>query len=245
MYSNLELDRYQTLENTKSCHLDGRYFNEVFASYPGLIKNPLEIYIIDTPNGVKQGINLDKSRINTNYPGLLRVIITTNDSRHSNLLILDYQGKKIFRYDPYGKSHKYYQKVNEMIKDYLGFFMDFTLIDINEPVIPQEKTEGCERSGFCVGYVIKFAYDYLNKRKYDPNDIRKFAKAIENNYKLDNSLPKDIEYGFMDDSGNRNLLLGAVGGGLVGGLATGSVGGALGGAALGGLLGYGIGGGFN
>jgi len=40
------LDNYKLYPNTESCYLDGRYFNKVFARYPGLIREPLNIIIV-------------------------------------------------------------------------------------------------------------------------------------------------------------------------------------------------------
>jgi len=253
MTTNVNLANYKFYPSTQSCYLDGRYFNKVFANYPGLIHKPLNISVIHHNGQLKDSVMMKQSKIDTQYPGLLRVIINSNGSRHSNVLILDYNNKKIFRYDPNGTSSPYYNEVNQIIKNYLGmYFIDFTLVDINIPVKdngnPTCKAKGIN-NGFCVAYVIKFAYDWLNNKQYDPSEIMKFTGAIETIYgPLDNN-KVDMEYGFFDGPGpyspgygprgfnTQGALIGGVGGLALGGLV-----GGLPGAALGGLAGGAIGG---
>jgi hypothetical protein len=254
MYKYTEnLDGYEILENTKSCYLDGRYFQKVFVRYPGLLSNPLNIVIrennLRNPNRIASSeryyIHMKESNINTSVPGLLRLVITTPTSRHSNLLILDYTNQRVYRFEPLGVNAPYYEKVNDLIEDYLGAFFNFKLevIDVEFDEIMDEKNPNCKKSGFCVAYIILYAYDFLNARsEFDPSNIRKFASMVENTY---GSLPSDgaeIEYGLF--TGNQtntgqNMLIGGLGGAAIGGLAGGAGGaliGGLGGAALGGLI---------
>lgn len=232
----MKLSDYRSNMETKSCYLDGRYFNKVFKDYPGLIKEPLVISLKSTKNGLDQNVEMKSSDINTDHIGLLRVIIETPESRHSNLLLIDYKGQKIYRFEPLGINAPYYKVVNRLIEMYLDNYLDFELINFdNSPY--DEKNPKCKKGGFCVAYVTKLAYDYLNGKPYDPTDIRKFVKQIEDMYGPLPKRGKDEEYGMFDNVSGRNVALGAIGGGLLGGVATGSAGGALLGAAGGGLLG--------
>ena len=254
MYTDINLPNYKYYPPTNSCYLDGRYFNKVFAKYPGLITKPLHITILPHNNGNIEYTNqMKQGKINDQYPGLLRVVINSPGSRHSNLLILDYQNKKIYRYDPHGTSSPYYQDINQIIKKYLGMYLNFELVDINIPVAdpgnPVCTSQGI-MNGFCVAYVIKFAYNWLNQNQYDPSDILKFARIIEHLY---GPLPEnkaDIEYGLFggspagydnrSDRGGLNpqgALIGGLGGAAIGGLLTGSGTGVLIGGLGGGLLG--------
>ena len=182
------------------------------------------------------------AHINNAYPGLLRVIINTPEGRHSSLVIIDYQNAKLYRFDPYGRLSPYFEQVNTMIEKYLDLYIDFDMYIIDNPVYDQ-KNPTCVSNGipggFCVAYVIKYAYDYLNGRQYDPTEILRFTEMIENMY---GPLPvegKDIEYGlFGNDNPNqgRNVAIGAIGGLAIGGL-LGGPGGALVGGVGGGLIG--------
>ena len=245
MYTDVNLQNYKYYPSTKSCYLDGRYFNKVFEKYPGLISKPLNISVVVNPdNKIEYTNNMKQAIINDQYPGLLRVIINAKGSRHSNLLILDYSNKKIYRYDPNGTSSPYYYHINQIIKKYLGMYFYFDIVDINEPVSDpgnQICREQGIKNGFCVAYVIKFAHDWLNQKKYDSSDILQFAGAVEYLY---GPLPKekvDIEYGLFGSSGDnfntKNALIGAGLGGIAGGLLTGSATGALVGGIGGGFLG--------
>lgn len=245
MYTDVNLQNYKYYPPTKSCYLDGRYFNKVFEKYPGLISKPLNISVVVNPdnkieytNHMKQGI------INDQYPGLLRVIINAKGSRHSNLLILDYSHKKIYRYDPNGTSSPYYHHINQIIKNYLGMYFDFDIIDINEPVSDpgnQICREQGIKNGFCVAYVIKFAHDWLNQKKYDPSDILQFAGTVEYLYGPLSKEKVDIEYGLFGSSDNgpnkQGALVGAGVGALAGGLLIGGGAGVMGGLLAGGLIG--------
>lgn len=238
MYKYTEnLDGWENEDNTKSCYLDSRYFYKCLLRYPGTIVNPLNIRI------GKKGHNIfmKDSKINTEYANLLRLTIKTPDSRHSNLLILDFQNNKVYRFEPLGRSAPYYDKVNEMIEDYLNMFFDFDLeiINIDENVI-DEKNPSCEKSGFCIAYIILYSYAFLNGKEYNPENIRKFARKIEKTY---GSLPEEFtepEYGFGDNPNQgRNTLIGGLGGLAIGGLVGGGTGalvGGLGGGLIGSLV---------
>jgi hypothetical protein len=206
-----DLENYEGLENTESCYLDGRYFNMVFQNYPALLTHPL--YIDIRVAGIKSAtrdekkeryfVNMRENNIKTHMPGLLRLVIQTPKTRHSNLLILDYNNSKVFRFEPLGKNAPYYEKVNDLIMSYLGNFFPFDLevIDIEFDEILDEKNPKCKKSGFCVAYNILYAYSYLKQISFDPANIRKFAKLIEMKY---GPLPEEgrqVEYGPWEHEG--------------------------------------------
>ena len=244
MYTD-NLDNYKSYPPTKSCYLDGRYFNKVFDKYPGLIREPLNITIMrDQETGqIRYTDQMKQTLINNQYPGLLRVVINTPESRHSNLVIIDYQGAKLYRYEPNGTSSPYYNEINRIIEQYMVMYIDFDMYNIDAPAMNQKNPACIEKgikNGFCVAYVIKYGYDYLNGRQYDPSDILRFSSIIEHVY---GPLPHenvDIEYGFLTGGSGfsgRNVLIGALGGAAIGGLITGSATGALIGGLGGGLIG--------
>lgn len=231
------LDNYKSYQPTKSCYLDGRYFNMVFRKYPGLIKEPLNIIFYQEGDGIKHTEYMKDTPIDNRYPGILRVIINTPTNRHSNLVIINYQEGKIYRFEPLGSKAPFFKEVNKIIERYLSMYMDFELFILEDQVY-DEKNPLCENDdgGFCVAYVIKYAYDYLNGRLFDPSDILRFAANIQDYYGPLPEVGKDIEYGMFGGKG-RNVIIGSLGGALVGGALTGRGGGALVGGLGGGLIG--------
>ena len=259
MYTE-DLSGWKNSKETDSCYLDGRYFNKVLARYPGLLSYPLQIFIaekqVKKTNNVKVFekdyrlfVNMKENHVNTSLPGLLRVVITTPKGRHSNLVILDYQNRIAYRFEPLGKKALYFEKINEVIENYLSLFFDFKLevIDIELDEILDEKNSDClargERTGFCTAYILLYAYSFINQEEFDPSDIRRFANMIEVNY---GTLPREgaeRDYGLFGNPNpdqGRNMLIGGLGGAAIGGLLTGSgaglVLGGLGGAGVGALL---------
>ncbi len=246
------LDNYKLYPDTASCYLDGRYFNKAFNKYLGLIQEPLHIFITrDKKTGeLRYEEYMRETAINNKYPGLLRVIINTPEGRHSSLVIIDYAGAKIFRFDPYGRLSPYFNQVNTIIERYMDRYIDFDMYVIDNPPYGQkydEKNPTCEVAGtpggFCVAYVIKYAYDYLNHRDYDPSEILKFVSAVERTYGVLPEEGKDVEYGLFGNPNpnqGRNVGIGILGGSLLGGVLTGSPAGILVGAGIGGLIGSSI-----
>ena len=247
MYTDINLANYKYYPPTKSCYLDGRYFNKVFEKYPGLLSKPLNITLINKDGKIEHTEHMKQVQINTQYPGLLRVIINTKGSRHSNLLILDYTNHKVYRYDPHGTSSPYYREINQIIKNYLSMYFDFEIVDINVPVTDPGNPVCIDagiKNGFCVAYVTKFAHDWLNQKQYDPSDILRFAGTVEYLYGPLSGSKSDIEYGLFggnnDNDGNfntKNALIGGGVGALAGGLLIGGPAGVVGGMVGGGLIG--------
>lgn len=232
-----DLDNYKSLSPTESCYLDGRYFNKVFHKYPGLIKEPLTITLKETDEGIEDVVFMRPTDINNKYIGLLRVIIQDGKTRHSNLVIIDYLGQKIYRFEPLGLNSPYFNEIGQLIEDYLDQYIDFDMevIDVNKL---DEKNPDCDKGGFCLAYVTKFAYDYLNGRVYDPSDIRRFAQLVEQKYGLLPEAGKDVEYGILDGNvSTRNVLITGLGGAILGG----ALGGTAQSALIGGVAGAGLG----
>ena len=241
----LNLDDYLKSKETNSCYLDGRYFQKALLNYPGLLPD-MNIRIRETKRQKKElrfNVDMKQNRADPSYPGILRVVIETPNSRHSNLLILDYENGIAHRFEPLGKKGPYFEKINEIIEYYLSHFMDFEVMNINTS--PLEEINGkCarkqQRSGFCNAYVLLYAYNFLNGQEFNPSHILRFAKKVETEY---GTLPKgeeDIEFGLFGNPNpnqGRNVLIGGGLGALSGGLLVGGAGGIIGG----GLLGAGVG----
>ena len=198
-----DLSNYQGLENTESCYLDGRYFNLVFQNYPGLLPHHLHIDIsethVKTPNRNEivdnSKVFMGDNRMDPNFNGLLRVVIHTPETMHSNLLIIDYENRKIYRFEPLGKEGPHYEKVTDLIAKNLSHILPFDIEVLDVRIPFDEQNEKCEKSGYCVAYIILYAYAYLKQTTFNPAHIRKFAKLIETKY---GPLPKEgaqIEYG--------------------------------------------------
>ena len=198
-----DLSNYHGLPNTESCYLDGRYFNLVFQNYPGLLPNHLHIDIsethIKTPNRTEivdnSKVFMGGNKMDPDFNGLLRVVIHTPETIHSNLLIIDYENRKIYRFEPLGKEGPHYEKVTDLIAQNLSKILPFDLEVIDVRIPFDEQNEKCEKSGYCVAYIILYAYAYLKQTGFNPSHIRKFAKLIETKY---GPLPKEgaqIEYG--------------------------------------------------
>ena len=248
MYTE-NLDDYRLSKPTDSCYLDSRYFYKVFVRYPGVISQPLKIDIYPNEVSEKIFVSMDKTRIDAEQPGLLRVVIQTPTSRHCNLVILDYNEGKAYRFEPLGIEAPYFNQINKAIEEYLTLFlrMELEVIDIDLEMVLDDKNPAClargERTGFCTAYIILYAYAYLNGKDFNPYYIRNFVTKIEETY---GSLPeegKEVEYGLLsgerDPNQGQKMLLGGLGGAAIGGLAGGAGGavlGGVGGLALGGLL---------
>lgn len=204
------LNGYEKLRNTDSCYLDGRYFNKVFVRYPGLLTNPLHIKIRETKiktskreeRSERYSVHMEESNIDTKFPGLLRLVITTPKTTHSNLLIIDYENEKVYRFEPLGENAPYFETVNDILVQYLSMFFNVELevVDVEIEEILNEKNPKCKKSGFCTAYIILYAYAFLNQQEFSPEYILKFARMVEETY---GSLPREypeIEYGLFDDN---------------------------------------------
>lgn len=220
------LDNYRKYKKTNRCYLDGRYFNLVFSKYPGLQKDPIHIKYILEDGLMITKINYNKIKMVEKYYNIVRVIIETNNNKHSGVCIINPMTKEIYYFD----SAKIDKNSKNIIKNTLKniFQQKINIIDFD---IITEKNNKCVKSGFCVAYSIKYVYDFLLNREHTFDNIRSFSQKIINYYPSLDISNCDIEYGLG------GTLFGALGGGVLGGLVGGS-GGALIGAGLGGLGGY-------
>jgi hypothetical protein len=210
MYTK-NLDGWEKTHRTQSCMLSGSYFNRVFADYPGLLRNPLNIRIRQGRNGVRRYAHMEQNSINKDYPGLLRVNIEANNFRHSNLLILDYANGIAHRFEPLGRNAPYFQEVTDAIDDYLNAFFDFD-IEVIDANVADDKNEKCDNSGFCAAYVILYAYSYLNGKDYDCRDIRRFAAKIEQVYGKIPTHEQEVQYGNTNDNRGQKMGIGTAAG---------------------------------
>ena len=233
------LDNYKEIQPTNSCYLDGRYFNKVFHKYPGLIEEPLHIILEENKqDNLQEIVYMKETKIDNKYIGLLRIIIQDKNTRHSNLVLIYYQEKKIYRFEPLGLKAPYFDFINKIIEQYLDKYIDFDMHVFDNTEL-DEKNPNCEKGGFCNAYIIKFAYDFLNSKTYNPSDIRRFANLIEQKYGPLPDIGKDVEYGLLTGTPVKksNVLVGALGGAILGGVLTRSPGGIIVGGGLGGLAG--------
>jgi hypothetical protein len=235
-YAQPKLDNYKKCLDTGSCYLDGFYFNKIFANYPGLIREPLRVSLRSNDGEIKFKAEMKNAAIDLDTIGIQRVIIDMPKSKHSNLLIIDFQSSTAFRFDPLGH-HKYDGFINAALMQYLALYMpQISLHTISNPAYT-ETNDKCTHSGFCMAYVTKYAYDYINDREFDPTEIKKWVRCVEELYgPLPPTQTPDVEYGLFDSSSGQGALIGGLGGAVVGG----AVGGGSG-ALLGGLLGGGAG----
>lgn len=236
------LDSYVLSKNTDKCYLDGRYFNLVLSEYSGLLTNPMIITIRKRAEE-KIYINMAQSNVDTSKVGLLKLIIDLPDHKHTNLLLLDYQNKRAYRFEPLGHEGPYFQKINELVEEYLDFFLNMDLEVINVPIDEalDVKNPKCKMSGFCNAYVIMYAYAFLRSKPFDPYNILKFAQKVEEVYGPLTEGREQIEYGYDRGHGGYNRGYGGYNRGYGGyGAGYGTGGALLGGLLLGSALGAAI-----
>ena len=179
------------VRESESCYLDSRYMNEVLKDYPGLVKEPMYVIVKERKSRTtglmeeKIYFRFEMKPNNSNVPLLARLIIQTPTSRHCNLLIITRE--KIYRMEPL--TDQYTEKINQLLEN---FFPEHDVETIEFAL--DEKNEKCEESGFCNAYVLMYALAYLNGEDFNPKDVRKFVRKIEETYPLPEGEP-EIEYG--------------------------------------------------
>jgi len=187
--------------------LSGKYFNLVLGWYPGLIKVPLVLHI--GTDGVK--VKGEPLGFKLKGPAqILRVILESDQSRHSNVLVIDHILKRVIRFDPSGDTDS---RVHEALLGILRpSFKGYDFIE--SPSHPQQKNDN-----LCVAYTIRFARDYIMRNgdvSGGNSDILELVKSVKTLYQLPlEEEMKDLEHG-----------PGGFGLGLVGGLAIGGLAGA-------------------
>jgi hypothetical protein len=232
------LSDYKNEEPTKNCYLDGRYFNLVFQTYPGLVRTPIRIFIGKSGDKTFKGIEANNIRLSDMVSfNIIRIIIETPHAKHANLLIVDRNAKMGYWFDP--RSSPYGKGIKKLLSNTVGLQFGIRIKKVNKDIAPQdsdEPKEGCSISGFCMAYVIKYAYDFLRGTVFDSTDIQRFAAKVESIYGPLPEEGKDVEYDWTNQQAT-NTLLGGLGGAVIGG-AIGGPTGALLGAGAGGLAGY-------
>ena len=179
------LASYKSYKPSDRCWLDGGYFNEVFADYEGLVEDQIVISIDSDLEGSLESIpnefNLDSNRI-------VRVIIDVDygdfSAKHSNLIIIEPSTQSVYLFEPVSET-LFHAIIRDHLLQYLADITpNYHLIDLD--VHPEVYDRECASKGMCVAYVIKAALMFvLNKEisfSEDPNDIKRFAAAIESNY---------------------------------------------------------------
>ncbi len=229
---------YQQYPASKSCYLDGRYFNIVFGDYPGLIENPLYVHL-DEDNAMEIYLPHIKIVPSEDYFGLLRVIVTSDKIRHSLIVVFDYENEKAYIYNP----DVHHPELNDMLVDnislYLSKFFDYEYFEVPQIEYMEKEQLICKKTGVCNALIIMYALYFIEGLEFtnkNVQNVRKFMNAIEANYVLPEGAP-DIEY----VTGAQAIGLGT---GIAGGAILGSAfgpGGAILGAGLGGLAGYSLG----
>lgn len=228
---------YKQYPPSKSCYLDGRYFNIVFGDYPGLIENPLYIYL-DKENKLEMYLPHIKIVPSEDYFGLLRVIVTSDKIRHSLIVVFDYENEKAFIYNP----DVHHPELNDMLVDnitsFLSKFFDYEYFEIPELEYIEKEELKCEKHGVCNALIILYALYFIEGLEFNyknVQDVRRLMTAIETNYDLPKNGKPDEEYL------TNNQAVGLTSGTLIGagtGLLVGGPGGALLGAGLGAGVGY-------
>jgi len=224
---------YKQYPSSKSCYLDGRYFNMVFKDEPGLIPEPLYIHVEDN----KFNMFLPYTNINKDDVGLLRVIVTTPTMRHSMLVIFDHEKEEGWIYNPDVHHPELARLLVDNIIAYLSKFLDYNYYEIEGFEYKEKKPLNCKQSGVCTALTIMYALFFLEGIPFTNRavqDVRKFMTAVESNYDLPDGEP-DIEY--LSDRQVTGTLVGGLSGSLIGGLVAGPTGFLIGGSAgaLGGL----------
>lgn len=220
---------YKKYEPTKSCYLDGKYFNKVFSKHPGLIKTPLVIDLDATSHQVGMPLAL----YDLNQESLLRIVIQTPKSRHDTAAVLNHKNKTAYWFEPFPNEAS--KPLSNLIAQYLGY--NVMQVPHSAPNVTNAK---CDESGFCTAYTIKYLHDYIHNQPVDLTKIKSFASRVQREYPTLTGAP-DVSFGPFDflSSGSpnqgRNALIGGLGGAAVGGLLGGGVGGALLGGGIGAL----------
>lgn len=177
-----ELKNYQTYTPSKSCFLDGRYFETVLINYDEVITEPLFVNLRTDKNGsvVEQAVFMTESRPKTDVT-FIRLVVNTPDLRHAALLIVDEEQETITLWNPVvdNKMEALEGAVVDLVKEYMFHYREYQMNVVNYK-IPDIKT--CETGGYCNAYVIKYVLGYLNDKPYNTNEILSFVSAIEENF---------------------------------------------------------------
>lgn len=229
--------------NDSLCYLDGKIIKLALneAGIDGFIPRKMTITFSqrnDTMVGVPQ-IKM-KYVLWKGIMNIIRVVLQSEFMRHSTVLFVNLEDKKIWWWNPMtlNQSNKY-KKIHAAIKTHLRKYLEqrlngFSFEDINLKVDGYTNSK-CQQSGMCNAYVLKYIIDSYNGVPFDGSNISEFAQSMHEKYK-DKLVEgkEDIEFNFD------GAVTGGVGGALVGGLLGGGTGALIGGvagASVGGLYG--------
>lgn len=211
-----DLSDYKDMQKSQRCDLNTRYFEQVFKLYPGL-RSPISLMIKDKKgsNLVTNGKEKEKMFIfhternkplDKNHLGIVRLTVKgdSDSTIHSNLLIIDYDKKILYRLEPLGNRAPHFEDVNNFLKQ---MKKDYELVikTVDGPKIK------CDRGGYSVAYCIFYAYSFLSEFPFEPEYIKQFVNGIKNRYGLPKADVPEIEYDlFGDGNGGGGVVVGVV-----------------------------------
>jgi hypothetical protein len=217
------LQNYKSHPETQSCYLDGRYFNLVLGDiYPGTVTNPIHVHMTEDEKGELMGVfaSMPTTVIDSSSPAVIRVIINrTNKMRHSALVIVDFEKKTLYYWNPKTHHDPMDNRVASIISDTLtmGRGSDTYKIEVDHSSVPEASSPSqCAISGYCNGFIIKRIYDQVMQQPFDPSHIRRFCHAIEDSYSQRLVGEPDIEF-------DTNIAPAAAGLAVLGGVALGGL----------------------
>lgn len=252
-YEDFPYNDFTEYDETTSCYMDGRYFNSVFAKYPGLCTEPIHLRFMKDGDYSVYDIYMNHCHIHEDEIVLVKVNIEIGNYTHCGLLLIhpeEYGERCVTFFDPVEMDKNYDRISNQMVVERIGDIIRTFLT----PSLPnmvfetriktvKKPVTKCIISGYCVAHIIMHALHCLHGDNFPCNhgEIKRFVSMVENNFSLCPHCPPQIEYGHPDST-TTGLVLGGLGGAAIGGALGGSTGflvggatGALGGYALGSL----------
>ena len=221
---------YKSYPETKSCYLDGRYFNLVLTDlFPQLrkqIHHPMTVSITSDEKNISANVSMPYTELRNDI-NIIRVIIETKFMRHSSLLLINPTEERVWMWDALTEENindegikTIRELVQEGIKNYLkdNFEKDLSFEYGYQEVLKVEP-EGCPEGGvgYCNAYVLKRTLDWILEKETDLSSILNFVSAVEDNYRDKLIGSPDVEYyyrgrGFGGGFGGAGLGLGLLGG---------------------------------
>jgi hypothetical protein len=187
------LENYVDYEPTRSCFLDGRYWNLVLAGIDGVSTVPLKVTLKSNVRSAVWAGTLHPTV--TNY---IRVVIETDNMKHAALLIVNFENKRALFWNPVtqdgDRQDALYTMIQGLVKDFLLSVDRFKLICENHNVELELSTSKCPMRGHCNAYIIRKVFDWIDEVESDDIDILRFSAAIEDNYSHLLEGSPDVEY---------------------------------------------------
>lgn len=226
---------------SKSCNLDGRYFETVLSEYPGVSKFPIRVEMLPrmisnaskfptkigmvsrmTPGDFHKELVMTTIKVinlewRSDVLNIVRIVVVTPTLKHSVVLFVDTKRKLAELWDPVESDmdDKYVDGLEEAV--YFQIIPDDCKFEYIRIPFESSFPSGCKegRRGYCNAYILREAINRLFEMDYDvstSNDIRCFVAAVEANYQDDLVGMPDIEYGRGFGGGGLGLGLGLLGG---------------------------------